>query len=124
MSISISLTTLRSNTYSNGESERILGKAIKKLDIPREDVVVMTKVYFPVSRDVEELVMGKFNPVKGFVNRAGLSRKHIFESVQASLKRLDMDYIDVLQCHRFDYHTEISETMQALHDVVQAGWVR
>lgn len=57
-------------------------------------------------------------------NQAGLSRKHIFDSVKASLKRLDLDYIDVLQCHRFDYWTPIEETMQALHDVVKAGYVR
>ena len=57
-------------------------------------------------------------------NQYGLSRKHIFDSVKASLKRLQLDYIDVLQCHRFDKHTPIEETMQALHDVVQAGYVR
>ena len=52
------------------------------------------------------------------------SRKHIFESVKHSLERLQLDYIDVLQCHRFDYDTPIEETMQALHDVVKAGYVR
>lgn len=94
------------------------------MGLKREDVVIMTKVYFPVSRDIDELVMGKAHPAEGFVNRAGLSRKHIFDSVRASLERLDTDHIDVLQCHRFDQHTEISETMQALHDVVKAGYVR
>lgn len=54
----------------------------------------------------------------------GLSRKHIFESIKASLKRLDLEYVDVLQCHRFDPETPIEETMQALHDVVQAGYAR
>jgi aryl-alcohol dehydrogenase-like predicted oxidoreductase len=53
-----------------------------------------------------------------------LTFQHIFDSVQASLKRLQLDYIDLLQCHRFDYDTPIEETMQALHDVVQKGWVR
>jgi len=60
----------------------------------------------------------------GYVNQRGLSRKHIFESVKHSLERLQLDYIDVLQCHRFDNNTPIEETMQALHDVVQAGYVR
>ena len=50
--------------------------------------------------------------------------QHIFDSVKASLDRLQLDYIDLLQCHRFDYDTPIEETMQALHDVVQKGWVR
>ncbi|KAJ3561377.1 hypothetical protein NP233_g10231 [Leucocoprinus birnbaumii] len=60
----------------------------------------------------------------GYVNQHGLSRKHIFESVKASLERLQLDYVDLLQCHRFDKETPIEETMQALHDVVQAGYVR
>ncbi|KAG8700343.1 hypothetical protein FRC08_004757 [Ceratobasidium sp. 394] len=60
----------------------------------------------------------------GYVNQHGLSRKHIFESVKHSLERLQLDYMDVLQVHRFDYDTPIAETMQALHDVVQAGYVR
>ena len=58
------------------------------------------------------------------MNRNGLSRKHIFDSVKSSLERLQTDYIDVLQCHRSDPETPIEETMQALHDVVRAGWVR
>ena len=61
---------------------------------------------------------------KGYVNRHGLSRKHIFAAVDASLERLGLDYIDVLQCHRFDHDTPIEETMDALHDVVQSGKVR
>ena len=60
----------------------------------------------------------------GYVNQQGLSRKHIFESVDHSLQRLGLDYIDLLQCHRFDPTTPIEETMQALHDVVQSGKVR
>ncbi|KAI0055139.1 Aldo/keto reductase [Artomyces pyxidatus] len=60
----------------------------------------------------------------GYVNQRGLSRKHIFESVKHSLERLQLDYIDLLQCHRFDKETPVEETMQALHDVVQAGYVR
>ncbi|KAG8897086.1 hypothetical protein FRC01_011486, partial [Tulasnella sp. 417] len=59
-----------------------------------------------------------------YANQQGLSRKHIFDSVKHSLERLQLDYIDLLQCHRFDYDTPIEETMQALHDVVKAGYVR
>ena len=60
----------------------------------------------------------------GLVNIRGLSRKHIFDSIKASLERLQLEYVDVLQCHRFDAETPIEETMQALHDVVQAGYAR
>jgi aryl-alcohol dehydrogenase-like predicted oxidoreductase len=60
----------------------------------------------------------------GYVNQHGLSRKHIFDSIKASLKRMDLEYVDVLQCHRFDYDTPIEETMDALHDVVKAGYAR
>lgn len=61
---------------------------------------------------------------RAVVNQQGLSRKHIFDSIRASLKRLQLDYVDVLQCHRFDPETPIEETMQALNDVVKAGYVR
>ena len=60
----------------------------------------------------------------GYVNQHGLSRKHIFDSIKASLKRMDLEYVDVFQCHRFDYNTPIEETMDALHDVVKAGLAR
>ncbi|KEP50312.1 putative aryl alcohol dehydrogenase [Rhizoctonia solani 123E] len=114
------------NVYSNGESERILGKAIKQLKLPRDEIVVMTKVYGVVGRTPGERLFGdndKANAI-GYVNQYGLSRKHIFESIKHSLERLQLDYVDLLQCHRFDYDTPIEETMQALHDVVQAGYVR
>ncbi|TCD64936.1 hypothetical protein EIP91_003433 [Steccherinum ochraceum] len=114
------------NMYSNGLSEIILGNAIKKLNLPREELVIMTKVYFPVHPDhgVNILTAGLSPDDIGLVNQHGLSRKAIFSAVKASLERLQMDYIDVLQCHRFDDGTPIAETMQALHDVVQAGYVR
>ncbi|KAG2035789.1 aryl-alcohol dehydrogenase [Suillus americanus] len=114
------------DTYSNGYSEVILGRAIKKLNLPRDEIVVMTKVFNVVGRefDIPQLA-GRKNPDQnGYVNQHGLSRKHIFASVKKSLERLQMDYIDVLQCHRFDNETPIEETMQALHDVVKAGYVR
>ncbi|QRV76351.1 aldo/keto reductase family protein [Ceratobasidium sp. AG-Ba] len=113
------------NVYSNGESERILGKAIKELKLPRDEIVVMTKLWATVCRNPGE----RYTAVDaaeeaGYVNQQGLSRKHIFESIKHSLERLQLDYVDVLQCHRFDPDTPIAETMQALHDVVQAGYVR
>ena len=94
--------------YSLGESERILGKAIKKY-ANRNDVVIATKIFYPL-RD------GK--------NNKGLSRKYIFEAVEASLKRLDMNYIDLLVIHRFDYDTPLEETMEALHDLIKMGKIR
>ncbi|KAG8734976.1 hypothetical protein FRC11_003525, partial [Ceratobasidium sp. 423] len=117
------------NVYSNGDSERILGKAIKQLNLPRDEIVVMTKVYSIVARHSGESIWvnGGDSPeadAKGYANQYGLSRKHIFESVKHSLERLQLDYVDVLQCHRFDYYTPIAETMQALHDVVKAGYAR
>jgi len=114
------------NVYSNGLSEIILGKAIKELKLPRDEIVIMTKVYGTVGRDYKTAFWANAqNPDDhGYVNQHGLSRKHIFESVKHSLERLQLDYIDLLQCHRFDYDTPIEETMQALHDVVQAGYVR
>ncbi|TFY83804.1 hypothetical protein EWM64_g225 [Hericium alpestre] len=129
------------NVYSGGESERILGVAIKELQLPRDEIVVMTKLFHAVA--TENIVSKqKQYDQEGFVNQHGLSRKHIFESVKHSLERLQLDYIDLLQCkrtssqrpisevltqrqgHRFDYNTPIEETMQALHDVVKAGYVR
>ncbi|KAI0806712.1 aryl-alcohol dehydrogenase [Fomes fomentarius] len=115
------------NIYSNGLSEVILGKAIKQLNLPREELVIMTKLYSPVPPDPSTgnlVALGKKPEDVGIINQHGLNRKHIFDSVKASLKRLQLDYIDVLQCHRFDYTTPIEETMRALHDVVQAGYVR
>ncbi|KAF7311589.1 Aldo-ket-red domain-containing protein [Mycena kentingensis (nom. inval.)] len=112
------------NIYSNGLSEEVLGRALKKHDIPREEVVIMTKVYFGLSRDPNETLYNTDMEAKGYVNQYGLSRKHIFDSVKASLQRLQLDYVDVLQCHRFDDDTPIEETMNALHDVVKAGYVR
>ncbi|KAJ7830435.1 Aldo/keto reductase [Mycena olivaceomarginata] len=115
------------NMYSNGLSEIVLGNAIKKLQLPREEIVVMTKVRHPVGKtlDVKPLDLFLAGPdTLGYVNQHGLSRKHILASVQDSLKRLQLDYIDVLQCHRFDYETPIAETMEALHEVVKAGYVR
>ncbi|CAK5261854.1 unnamed protein product [Mycena citricolor] len=112
------------NTYSNGVSEIILGKAIKEFNLPRDEIVIMTKVFFPTGHTADTPAYMMDPDANGYVNQHGLSRKHIFDSVKRSLERLQLDYIDVLQCHRFDENTPIEETMQALHDVVQAGYVR
>lgn len=114
------------DVYSNGLSETILGNAIKQLNLPREEIVVMTKLYQPCPKDTgANLVTSGVNPDEaGYVNQWGLSRKHIFDAIKASLQRLQLDYVDLYQCHRFDYNTPIEETMQALHDVVKAGYVR
>jgi 1-deoxyxylulose-5-phosphate synthase len=96
------------NMYSVGESEEVLGKAIKDF-ANREDVVIATKIFFPMRKTP---------------NGKGLSRKAIMSEVDASLTRLQMDYIDLYQIHRWDYETPIEETLEALHDTVKAGKVR
>jgi aryl-alcohol dehydrogenase (NADP+) len=94
------------DVYSLGESERITGKLLKEFQPRREELVIATKV---------------FNPMSDGANDRGLSRKHIMASIDASLKRLGVDYIDLYQIHRFDKDTPIEETCEALSDVVKAG---
>ncbi|KAJ6147341.1 hypothetical protein N7497_009323 [Penicillium chrysogenum] len=113
------------DTYSNGLSEVIVGKALREYSIPREKVVILTKLYYPV---MEITSNARPNPAVNdgtLVNQMGLSRKHIFEAVDASLKRLGTTYIDVLQLHRVDetVRSNPAEVMKALHDLVQAGKV-
>ncbi len=95
------------DVYSLGESERVTGSLLK--GIKRENIVVATKVFSTMSDDP---------------NDRGLSRKHIMNSIDQSLKRLQMDYVDLYQIHRWDYNTPIEETMEALNDVVRAGKAR
>lgn len=90
------------NTYSNGESEKVLGKALKELDVPRGRVVIATKVYAPVFDDVSRFERQGLDDMPEMVNRYGLSRKHILDAVDASLERLGVDYIDLYQIHRLD----------------------
>ncbi|KAJ7343724.1 NADP-dependent oxidoreductase domain-containing protein [Mycena albidolilacea] len=122
------LTTFdTANIYSNGESERIIGKFLKKYEIPREKVIIATKVHHVVV--VGDMTkFGFLDPSlrthRDYVNQNGLSRAAIFNSVDASLKRLDTPYIDLLQIHRFDPNTPVAETMRALHDLVLSGKVR
>ncbi|KAK4700992.1 hypothetical protein P7C70_g5245, partial [Phenoliferia sp. Uapishka_3] len=113
------------NVYSGGDSERLVGKAIKKFNIPRDEIVILTKVFMNVGKDprAHPSTMKDLDNT-GYVNLHGLSRKHIFDSIKASLERMDLEYVDVLQCHRFDPETPIEETMDALHDVVKAGLAR
>lgn len=114
----------QADVYSHGQSEEILGKALKKFQIPRNRVVILTKCFFGVDDE------GKMPPISAsgtndgeFVNRVGLSRKHIFDAVDASVERLGT-YIDVLQIHRLDRNTPREEIMKALNDVVDSGKVR
>ncbi|KAL8952965.1 MAG: hypothetical protein Q9222_001141 [Ikaeria aurantiellina] len=115
------------NVYSNGISEEIIGKAIKKYQIPREKLVILTKCFNWVG-DTAGSPAWKYRhscgESKDFVNQGGLSRKAIFSAVDASLRRMDIEYIDLLQIHRFDPDTPVEETLEALHDLVKVGKVR
>ncbi|MFB3915336.1 MAG: aldo/keto reductase [Terriglobales bacterium] len=95
--------------YSLGESEAILGRALKDFGISRDRVVIATKVFFPLGDGP---------------NQQGLSRKHILHAIDDSLRRLQTDYVDLYQIHRFDYTTPVEETMKAFTDVVRAGKAR
>ncbi|KZT60244.1 Aldo/keto reductase [Calocera cornea HHB12733] len=114
------------NIYSNGESERIIGKAIKKYGIPRSKIVIMSKVAGLCHEDLGFSIAGMAQAMntKEYVNTTGLSRQAICQQVEASLKRLDTDYIDLLQIHRVDMNTSFEETMCALNDLVRSGKVR
>ncbi len=96
------------NVYSLGTSEEIVGRALRDL-ADRDEIVLATKV---------------FGPMRSGPNAAGLSRKAIMTEVEASLRRLGTDYIDLYQIHRWDHRTPIEETLEALHDVVRSGKVR
>ncbi|KAI9303396.1 NADP-dependent oxidoreductase domain-containing protein [Cunninghamella echinulata] len=111
------------NLYSNGESERVLGKAIKKFNMPRGRIVVATKFALAVHPNIDSFAPQPHGD-SNFVNQFGGSRKHIFDAVDASLKRLDLDYIDLYQIHRMDPQTPWEETMGALNDLVKSGKVR
>jgi aryl-alcohol dehydrogenase-like predicted oxidoreductase len=97
------------DVYSEGESERLLGEALASLNRPRDRVIVATKV--------------RGRTGKG-INQVGLSRSHILSSIDKSLTRLKLDYVDLYQIHGVDRHTPIEETVRALEDVVRAGKVR
>ncbi len=108
--------------YSAGVSEEITGRLLRQY-APRDEIVIATKVYFPVEMEFKGGNSTAAQPPKR-PNLSGLSRKRIFNAVDASLKRLGVDHIDLYQIHRFDRDTPVEETMEALHDVVKAGKVR
>lgn len=95
------------NVYQDGEAERMIGIAFK--EIKRDSVIVGTKAYYPIGTSPTE---------------KGLSRKHIFESVHASLKRMNLDYIDIFYCHAYDKETPVGETLKAIDDLVRQGKIR
>jgi len=97
------------DVYSKGMSEEVLGNTLRNCGVAREQLVVATKVCSPMSEEI---------------NDRGLSRKHILDSIDRSLRRLKMDYVDLYQIHRWDYATPIEETMETLNDVVRAGKAR
>lgn len=111
------------DAYSNGISEMIIGKALTKFAIPRSKVVIMTKLYYPVLEFDSNARPSDATNDGPLVNQMGLSRKHIFEAVEGSLRRLNTHYIDVLQLHRLDTEASPEEIMRALHDLVQMGKV-
>jgi aryl-alcohol dehydrogenase-like predicted oxidoreductase len=96
------------DVYSEGMSEEVLGRALRDF-ARRDEVVIATKVHHPMGDKP---------------NQGGLSRKHILEAMDASLRRLGTDYVDLYQIHRWDYETPIIETLAALHDLVRAGKAR
>ena len=106
--------------YSGGISEEVTGKYLKEFT-RRDEVVIATKAFFPVDLAFSG---GFANAAAQPPNTCGLSRKRIFQAVDNSLKRLDVDYIDLYQIHRWDYKTPIEVTMEALHDIVKSGKVR
>ncbi len=92
------------NVYATGESERIVGEALGKY--PRESYVLATKVFWPMGEGP---------------NDRGLSRKHVFEQLHASLKRLNQEYVDIYYCHRYDQETPIDETLRTIDDMLRQG---
>lgn len=94
------------NFYGYGEAEKILGKALQ--ETPRHSLVIASKVYFPMSEEI---------------NHRGLSRKHIIEQCDETLKRLNLEYLDLYQCHRFDQNVPIEETARAMDDLIKQGKV-
>jgi len=131
------------NVYSNGASEVIIGKAIKKYSLPRHKLVILSKCYGYVGEEpsIRGISYGqRIAESKDYVNQGGewqqivwwiadlidtgLSRNAIFNAVDASLKRLDLEYMDLLQIHRYDPFTPLEETMEALHDLIKMGKVR
>ena len=104
------------DVYSYGQSETVLGQSLKDCEVPRDSVIVATKVRSAMS---EAATAGT-----GDVNNVGLSRQHIFASIEQSLRRLQTDFIDLYQVHGWDVLTPVEETLRALDDLVRQGKVR
>ncbi len=94
------------DVYARGEAERIVGEVIRELGLRRQDLVISSKVFWPMS---------------DAINDRGLNRKHIMESIHNSLRRLQMDYLDIYFCHRFDPETPVDEVVRAMDDLVHQG---
>ena len=103
---SVLTSSTTADMYSVGASEEVLGRALNDFGPGRDRIMIATKVFYPISDDA---------------NDRGLSRKHIFNSIDLSLKRLGTDYVDLYQIHRFDYDTPIEETLIALNDLGTRG---
>lgn len=112
------------DVYSHGQSEQIIAKAIKKYNIPREQLVILSKCYFGVTPETPGNLISASSVNDGdLLNQVGLSRKHILDAVDKSVARLGT-YIDVLQIHRLDRSVPREEIMRALNDVIESGKVR
>ena len=115
------------NVYSNGVSEEMIGRCIKKHKLPRHKLVLLSKCYGTVGEQPNVLHIKYPNEIKrskDYVNQGGLSRAAIMNAVNRSLERLQTDYLDLLQIHRYDVTVPVEETMKALHDLVESGKVR
>ncbi|MFX0124799.1 MAG: aldo/keto reductase family protein [Candidatus Hodarchaeota archaeon] len=96
------------DVYARGEAEKVIGEILKEKQYDRQDLVISSKVFWPMSDGV---------------NDRGLSRKHIRESIENSLDRLQTDYLDIYFCHRFDHTTPLEETVRAMSELVEQGYV-
>jgi aryl-alcohol dehydrogenase-like predicted oxidoreductase len=95
--------------YAKGQAERVVGRALSEEQYRRKDLVVSSKVFWPMSENI---------------NDVGLSRKHIFDSIEQTLDRFNFDYLDIYFCHRFDHQTPLEETAMAMHDLIKDGFIR
>ena len=98
------------DAYAKGKAERVVGIALEEAQYSRNELVLSSKVFWPITDNA--------------INNVGLSRKHIFDSIENSLDRFNVDYLDMYFCHRFDNNTPIEETAMAMHDLVRDGYVR
>lgn len=112
--------------YSDGVSEGVLAKAIKKYNWRRDDTVVATKASGVVGLDTKIAISKSYEDreLSGYINKFAVSRRHIFDSVETGLRRLDLDYISLSQLHCWNLVTSAEEVVEAVHDVVMSGRVR